>query len=688
MTDVADLYVVLRAKSGELVKGFGTAEGAAGRFDGAVGKAYKGLATFGLGVAAAGVGIGVAATNSAAKFQAAMELIRTQAGYSQAQVDSMSQSVLNLAGPTGQAPMDLAAGLYHLASATKDPKKAMAELKVAAEGAKVGHANLEDVTNALNAAVVSGIPGVQDLNQAMGAMNATVGAGDMKMQDLADAFGSGMLASVKGFGLSMNDVGAALATFGDNNIRGADAATQLRMAVLFMAQPAKTAKKALGGIGMTTTQLAKDMQSGGLLKAVGDLHDHLVKAGDTGDKVGQVLVQAFGHRAGTGLSVLVDQYDRLKQKSAEVKKGAGGFQDAWKATLNNFQTKMDSVRHTIDALGIKLGLWLIPWVEKAADAFLKFTGWLDKHKQVALALAGAVGGVVVAALIAAAVAFADFVGPIALVAVAIGAAGAAVVSFVQTHKKQLLPILHEGIAIFKVVEAWVKDRLVNAWHVIEDVIRKKIIPAFESAWSTFTKKVTPALANLRSELDKHKPQLDKVGKLVDAMFKAWANVQGLIDSKVIKALGWFAGNVFAGVVDNIATLVGWVSSAVDMFDALWGKVRNVGSALANLTSGSGIVSGLEHLVGNVLNPGHHALGGTALAGGLSWVGENGPELVRLPGGSSVIPNHRAAAMAGQGDGATLVHAVLQLDGRTVYETVQRAALRDQGRNGTSGLVLA
>ena len=54
----------------------------------------------------------------------------------------------------------------------------------------------------------------------MGALNAIVGAGDMKMQDLAEAMGTGMVAVVKGYGLSLKDVGAALATFGDNNIRG------------------------------------------------------------------------------------------------------------------------------------------------------------------------------------------------------------------------------------------------------------------------------------------------------------------------------------------------------------------------------------------------------------------------------------------------------------------------------------
>jgi hypothetical protein len=116
-------------------------------------------------------------------------------------------------------------------------------LRVAAEGARVGNANLTDVTNALDAAIVSGISGVQNYKQGMGALNAIVGAGDMKMQDLADALGTGLLAPMKTYGLTLKDVGGALAVFGDNNIRGQDAATKLTSAVRIMAAPSAAASK-------------------------------------------------------------------------------------------------------------------------------------------------------------------------------------------------------------------------------------------------------------------------------------------------------------------------------------------------------------------------------------------------------------------------------------------------------------
>jgi TP901 family phage tail tape measure protein len=326
--------------------------------------------------------IGKDIVSDAANFQSAMAMIRTQAGASQVEVDKMSKAVLGLAGPTATAPEQLAAGLYHLESAGLRGAKAQEALTAAAEGAKIGHADLESVTNALNAAVVSGIPGVENMQQAMGALNSVVGAGDMRMQDLAEAMGTGVLASVKGFGLSLNDVGAALATFGDNNIRGADAATELRMAVLFMAKPAATAGDTFKHLGMTTSQLASDMRSGGLIKAVQDLKTHLDNAGVKGTAVGKVLVDAFGHKAGTGMAVLVDQITRLKQKSDEVAKGASGFGDAWKATTETAAYKMQSLQAQFKAVSTQLGTVLLPVVVKVAS-------WISRELPIGIELAKA-----------------------------------------------------------------------------------------------------------------------------------------------------------------------------------------------------------------------------------------------------------------------------------------------------------
>lgn len=327
---------------------------------GSVMKGATGIMALGLGAVA------VESVKMAAEFQRSMESLHTQAGVPQSAIAGLSSQVLNLAGQVAQSPNSLAESLYHIESAFASTgitgPKAMELLKVASEGATVGQADLVDVTNALNAAVASGIPGVENFQQAMGALNAVVGSGDMKMQDLANAMGTGAIAVVKEYGLSLKDAGAALATFGDNNIRGAVAGTQLRMSVQALAVPAVSANAWLGKLGMTVDTLAADMRSGGLLKALTDLTDRMDAAGISASEQGQVITDMFGKKAGTGIGLLIGQFDRFQSKYEEITKGATKFGDAWTETTKTAGFQFDQLKASTQATAIQIGTALLPAV--------------------------------------------------------------------------------------------------------------------------------------------------------------------------------------------------------------------------------------------------------------------------------------------------------------------------------------
>jgi TP901 family phage tail tape measure protein len=335
------------------------------------------LAGAGLGlIAVAAAEAGTKAVEMAAHFESTMAQLHTQAGVGQKAVDDLKGHVLDLAGKVGTDPDSLGEALYHIESSFASTgikgSEAMHILETAAKGAKIGHADLVDVTNALDAAIASGIPGVKNFDQAMGSLNATVGAGDMHMQDLADAFSTGMLATVKGYGLSLRDVSAALATFGDNNIRGQLAGNQLRMSVQALAVPMSHSSNILKELGLNTDTLAKAMQHGGLREGLQVLVDHLHKAGVTGKETGQVLTEAFGRKAGTGLNILVDQFSRVKSKYEEVDKGANKFASTWQAQTQLLAQKWDQMRAGADAFMIRLGTALIPVLLTAMDDAGKF----------------------------------------------------------------------------------------------------------------------------------------------------------------------------------------------------------------------------------------------------------------------------------------------------------------------------
>lgn len=307
--------------------------------------------------------------HDAAQFQRQMLQIRTVANASAVEVQHMTTAVLGMAGDVGTAPDELAVSLYHVEQNGLRGAKALEVTATAAKGAKIGMADVEATTNSMTSAVASGISGVQDMDQAMGALLATVGTGDMKMEDLNDALSNGILSVAKTYGLSLHDVGAALAVFGDLNIRGRDAASQLRQAVMAFAKPAvgPAAKSMLEKLGMTTKTLAEDMQQGGLNQAVTDLRDRLHAAGIEGDQTGKALLDLFGKKAGIGVSVLIDQYDRLQVKYHELNEGAQSFAQKWAETQKTAGFQLERLGAEAKSTGIQLMQHLLPVGTEVVD---------------------------------------------------------------------------------------------------------------------------------------------------------------------------------------------------------------------------------------------------------------------------------------------------------------------------------
>jgi len=315
-----------------------------------------------------GAGFAAATVDMASHFQSAMELIHTQAGVAQSAISGLSGGVLALAGKVGESPDSLAQALYHVESSFQSVgisgQKAMSLLQVAAEGARTGNADLVDVTNALDATIASGVGGVKNYSQAMGALNAIVGAGDMTMQDLADAMGTGLMAAGKAYGQSIYEIGSALATFGDNNIRGAKAATDLRMAWQAVEAPLKTGIPVLNSLGLSANQLAQEMTTHGLTGALQMFVQHLEASKVPVSQWGQYVTEIFGKRAGVGLQVLMDQMDRLKSKFPDIEKGAHGFGSAWASTQATVSQKLKELESGFETLMIKIGAGLLPVVDK------------------------------------------------------------------------------------------------------------------------------------------------------------------------------------------------------------------------------------------------------------------------------------------------------------------------------------
>lgn len=397
----------------------------------------------GIGLAAGGVAAGVAligyhSVKAAMTFQQSMTLIHTQAGAVGEDINKMGQEVIALGPKVGQGPNELAQGLYHIESAGFRGAKAMEILTAAAKGATIGNANLETVTQAMIAATASGIKGVSSMSDAMGTMNAIVGSGDMRMEAFAHSLGSGILSTAQTFGLSLTDVGAAMATLTDNAVPADDAATRLRMTFSMIGAPSQAAAKAMQAIGLNATTLADDMRKpNGLLVAMEDLKSHLNKpvngsaftgsmaqataalkkmgmtSQEAKDKIGKigvggalaaaemkkfgftadqtnkmmsslgpnateqavVLARAFGGgRTSGAILTLLGQMDRFKDKYKVAGDGAKNFGKAWETTTKTAVFQSKSLHASVEAVSTSLGTALLPMVQKLLGDVIKVVG--------------------------------------------------------------------------------------------------------------------------------------------------------------------------------------------------------------------------------------------------------------------------------------------------------------------------
>lgn len=483
------------------------------------------------------VGIGLAATKMASDFQASMTQLVTQAGLPADQLQKLTDQVQAFAdNGAQQTPEVLAQGLYHIVSLGVPAADAMSVLKTASEGAAIGGANLEDVANALGAAVASNIKGSGDYEQSMAILNATVGAGNMHMEDLAQSLGN-VLPQATTAGLSLKDVGGAMATMTDNGMPAADAATRLHMAISLMAAPTGQAQKALESVGMTQFQLADDMRNKGLLPALQDLHDHLVNSGKTADEQAAVLSAAFGGgRSAGAVELLLNNLDRMGQKYDLIDQGVKKFGGDAQLQSDTTAAKFAQAQAQMADASIKLGAALQPLIEdvmpKLIGAVTKLVTWftgLPKPVQ---------DGILVFLGIAAAL------GPLLVVvgsAITVFGALAPVIAFLVT------PV---GLVIAAV--ALLAAAIFLNWHSIIDWtsdMMLKIGGAWNAGWTAMGKFLTSLLDDVKGAVQ---DALNFIMGIVNNIIGAINSVRSAASS-ITGAVGGAATSFFQAVVPHFAT---------------------------------------------------------------------------------------------------------------------------------------
>lgn len=671
---------------------------------------------------AAGIGIfGVMATKAASEFAAAMTLIHTQAGASEEEVRSMTAAVLALSPAVGFGPEALATALFHIESAGLRGGQALDILTLAAKGAKVGHADLESVTNGLIATVNSGISGVHNMTEGMGVLNAIVGAGNLRMGELTASFGSGILSVASTFGVSIQSVGAAIADMASQGIPAEVAATRLRMTISQLGAPTDKAASVLKDLGISSTQLASDMRSGGILQAVQDLKTHLDNSGLSAEEQAAALARAFGGgRSSAGIMTLLNSVEKLSTVQDQVNAGTGTFGEAWTATAAETETAGARFQATLESITTAIGTGFLPVVNQILAAVQPvITGiatWTANNPQLAATILAVVAGIGAFAAILAVIGgiIGALTGTIGLVVIAVAAIGVAfatnfggirdivmtvagvignvfgtavstvsgIINNVAGPAFGILKGIFDAIAsVIRTVVGWFstfiqhltagKDTAAAANTVFQAISTTfGIIHDVLSTVVNIIATVVTAVADVATKMGVLKIAGDLIntafgllGDLLHAVFINMVTVAGILGGALtiafnaIKTVIGALSAVIRTVIDDLKSLIDFAGKAVN-------AVANVGA------TGPGGKGGL----GDAISSGFNPIGTLSnIAKGLGIPGfatggvvpGSGPRLAVVHGGETITPNGQSGPIN------VTIHSVIELEGDKVGEVLER-----------------
>ena len=387
----------------------------------------------------------------------------------------------------------------------------------------------------------------------------------------------------------------------------------------------KTSAKAFAALGLDAANL-KVQDSRTQLGMIADSF----KALPAGVDKATLAQKLFGRQSQALLPLLNAGAKGLNEQVDASSKSMGMTGKAAKAAMQLAKQQRE-LNATMTGLKVSIATALLPVLVALAHAFLPLIQAFSKlmtqspiFRFAVIAISAALL-TYVAAVNLAKITTLEFIAtaaPWLALAVAIGAALVLLYHHSATFRNALNAVKDAGLAAFR----WIKNAAVDVFHWVQ------------KNWPILAGLLMGPIGLAAAEIIKH------WGAIKDGAKAVWNFLKGVAS--------WLSG-VFTGAWNAVASAIKAVGDALS-------HVVDVGKKIAGLPGKA--FKALENFGGGALSAVGLAEGGTVGPGGtVALVGERGPELVALPGGANVIPNHALGALGGGG----VVHTHVYLEGREI-----------------------
>jgi TP901 family phage tail tape measure protein len=332
---------------------------------GQVGSAMSKYITLPL-LAIAGAGV-----KMASEVDASFVKLETHVGLTRETVDGLRESVGKLAGETARSSKELADAMFVVTSSGLRGEKAMSVLEMGAKAAAIGLGETKDITRAVTAIIQAYGKENMTAARATNALIGTVKEGNVAAEDLAPALGR-VIGMASLLGISIEEVGANIATFTRIGVKAEEAVVGLRGVMASLLKPTEQSREALATIGMTSDSLRAKVSKQGLAKTLIELVAAF-KGNEEGIAAVIPNVSALSDVLGTAGAQAEDYQAILTNMLKQEDLVGEGFKRVSETASFKLQRAMDALKASAKAIGAEL----LPVVQKIADAV---SGLGDKFK--------------------------------------------------------------------------------------------------------------------------------------------------------------------------------------------------------------------------------------------------------------------------------------------------------------------
>ena len=378
--DLGTAYGRIKVDASGAVSGFGKASGAASGFGASIAKLGAGVA----------IGKAIMSTVNAAKdFNQAMADLKAVSGSTGSELARLSVQALKAGASTRFSATQAAEGQIALAKAGLSAQQILGgglqtALSLAAAGDIEVSQAAETAANAMKLFNLQGreLSGVADA-MATAANTTTADVGDFSL-----ALSQGG-AAAKQTGLSFKDTMVALEALANQGIRGSDAGTSLKAALLSLVAPLGSGKTAIEEYGL------EFFRANGQIKSVSGITQELnTKLGGLNKQQRTAVLQAIAGR--DGFRALAAVMDAGTAKVAGMRKELDKVGSAAKVAgdrQDSLAGDVEQLGGSIETLQIKGMRKVVPLLREGAQAATGFINSLSNGSGQVGAFAGAIGGI-------------------------------------------------------------------------------------------------------------------------------------------------------------------------------------------------------------------------------------------------------------------------------------------------------